>query len=403
MLGCAELGSQSEIQHDFGKTRVENSSFTPCKAPKQVPGYSRTVAYLQELKNHIAKANPDTFKDHLDSKNICVNLSLRDSGIGGGAFGSSGDILIERLSVKQAGSEAAIASLMCHELAHVAVNHQSGSEFSADNKQFNFTYGRGAERYFPVVTQKPVYREARQRIDSLLSSIKEAEFSRKRLESRNDELILSILPPDILAKAQNEASAAKQVMETLRTCQKQGCAEFRSNWDKLERLILQLERWRHTDLLELEFGLYRAVESVVPKDVFITWQEREADEVGLELCARAGFDQRALIEWHVERMNRFGPGQGLNNYTHCRAVIDKAMTGITRNNADPFLRSSDIALIGEFGGRHPQDCWRIFNLERELKVHSTHYAPFAKGVMEALPGKLKEAKAEISAMGVSPN
>ncbi len=395
---CQEKTS-SEILHQFGKTTANIEKFRACPEPKKLAGYEVTIEYLQKLKNYIAQKNPATFKGQLAPENICVNLELKDEGISGGAFAGDGAIFIERILIKQSQSDASLAGTICHELAHIALNHQSVQKSPGGKKIFNFKYGVEPERYFPMIVNNPRYVKAKRQLDSIFERLHSDENLTKELQAANDKLITSIFSAAELAEASKNVSVANRILNTLKTCDAKACNEFRANFDKIDRLGNQIAVQRHEKIVAAEFEVYQAAEAILPKDVLITWMEREADEVGLEFCARAGFDHDALNHWFIDRLKQFDPEPDLNDFARCRKKIDETMANLGETKTDPFLRIVDIPLLVESSqDRHPQDCWRLFNMERELKFHGADYNPFEKRIVDALPNGLLAAQEEIRRM-----
>jgi hypothetical protein len=156
-LGACKPGVRaiSNPHHTFGATSVDAGDFRACNGPEALAGYDDTIAYLAALKNHIAAANGQTFRGVLAPKNICVALDLMDLGTGGGAFGNSGRFEVERATVRGAANDAEVAAVLCHEMAHIAMNHLKTAVSVPSGEMLDFTRGKGAERYYAVTPKIP--------------------------------------------------------------------------------------------------------------------------------------------------------------------------------------------------------------------------------------------------------
>ncbi|NBX16979.1 MAG: hypothetical protein EBR09_06390 [Proteobacteria bacterium] len=387
--------NESGVQHGFGNTMVPRQDFFPCKEPPTAPGYSETIRYLNELKNVIARANPKTFQGNLAPENICIALETADRGTGGGAFGDSGRITLERLAVKKAASDAELGALLCHELAHVSMHHMRTSRNSASGETLNFSHGVGPDRYFQQLRQYPNYRTEKQALDALSRRLAEVEREYITLQSQLPHLAELAFPKDVLESAKKNEAGAKAAIDYLSKCTTEACRGFKVSNDKVSSLANEKNELHNNKIPVQEYRIYQVAGAILPPEIMLTWVEREADEVGLELCVRAGFDTRKLLSHRERRIWDSGFASGTQHYNDCRSAVGKALANVA-NSKDPYGRVAEIPISdAKFPGPHPEECWRLFNLERELLLHTKDFQPFMKNLTTVLPGGLQRSQNEI--------
>ncbi|MEY4064684.1 MAG: hypothetical protein RIR26_892, partial [Pseudomonadota bacterium] len=326
---------------------------------------------------------------------ICIELSTADIGIGGGAFGDSGKISLERMTVMQATDDSQIAGTICHELAHVALNHQLVVKHVSGQK-LDFSNGIGPDRYFDFLQKSETYRREKATLDRLVQRLGAIESEVGELEGEIKALVKSAIPAELLVQANAGPEGAKKAIEFLKSCDSYDCRRLKANSDRSSKLNLEIFRLKENEIPLQQYKIYKVAGEALPQDVFITWTEREADEAGLEFCVRAGFDPQGFIS-RMEK--RLWASDGLDSPAGCRSALEAALSN-SANAKDPHGRVVEIPLI-EQGQRdpHPQNCWRVFNLQRELTIHSNEYSPFLKNLRFALSGQLEKAQSEIRALG----
>jgi len=390
-----ESEGTAKVQHGFGNTMAHRQSFFPCKEIPAAPGYIETVRYLNDLKNVITRANPKTFQGDLAPENICIALDSSDRGTGGGAFGNSGRIWVERLAVKEAESDAELGGLLCHELAHVSMYHMRTVVSSRSGESLNFTHGIGPQRYFQQLQQYPNYRSEKLALDLLNRRLAEVEREYVTTQAQLSQLAATALPKEILESAKKDAVGAKVAMDYLSKCTTEACQRFKVSNDKVSSLGNEKNELHHTKIPLQEYRVYKIAGAILPPEIMLTWVEREADEVGLELCVRAGFDTLKLLNYGKRRLLGTGSDYETQKYNECRVAIGKALANVS-SSKDPYGRVVEIPISdARFPGPHPEECWRLFNTERELKLHAKDFEPFLRNLTTVVPGGLERAKREI--------
>lgn len=121
--GCRTFHDNSETKHDFGVTsKPPGDDAKPCKWDPTQSVNIEADRYLNDLKDYIAKANSQTFDDWLLPENICIYLT-NDAGIGGSKAGPR-KIEIRKTTLEIARTDAEVATILSHELAHMQSSHQ---------------------------------------------------------------------------------------------------------------------------------------------------------------------------------------------------------------------------------------------------------------------------------------
>lgn len=385
----------SDPQHQFGNTVVRSEVFQKCEKVEPQPQLTQTYAYLASLKDYIARANAQTFTGNLAPQNLCIVLSAFNKGVGGGAFGDSGKIEIERMTVSQSANDAELAFIVCHEMAHVAMRHMRMTQSGPKGESFNFSNGKGPEHYFRQLDQKPGYRELKNKLDQLNQRYAALGPEIEKLNSESQSMLKRAVPVEIINQAKANPEGAKNALEWFKRCSTDDCRRLK----ELEQKKTSLEGERFdlhvAQIPAQEYAVYKFISDYVPRDVFITWAEREADEVGLEFCMRAGFEPRSLLNTRSRRLSSSSAADGLSSLEKCRSAINQALPKV-QTSADPWGRVNEIPIAEGNVGDHPDDCWRLFNLERELIIHSKDFRPFMKNLKTVIPGGLERAISEIA-------
>jgi len=386
----------SDPQHQFGNTVVRSEHFQKCEKVDPHPQLTQTYGYLASLKDHIARANPQTFSGMLVPQNMCIVLSAFNKGTGGGAFGDSGRIEIERMTVSQSANDAELAFIVCHEMAHVAMRHLRITQSGPKGESLNFSNGKGPEHYFRQLDQKAGYRELKNKLDQMNQRYAALGLENEKLNSEYQGVIKRAVPAEIINQAKASPEGARKALEWYQRCSTVDCLRLKELEQKKTSLEGERFELHRAQIPAQEYAIYKFISDSVPREVFITWAEREADEVGLEYCVRAGFEPRSLLNTRARRLRSSSAADSLDSLKKCRSAIDSALPKV-QTSADPWGRVNEIPIAEGIVGDHPDECWRLFNLERELIIHAKDFRPFIKNLKNAIPGALDRAKLEIKA------
>lgn len=119
--------------------------------------------------------------------------------------------------------------------------------------------------------------------------------------------------------------------------------------------------------------------------------EEEADSLGLELASIAGFDPRILIDYRLGRLQATGPfwkDEDIEfGYETCVRLYGQKW----RDDAGKPV----FVPIGDFSEIHHSQCFRAFNLDREIQAHG-YPAPDKPPAYPAIP--FSEARASAKAL-----
>lgn len=121
-------------------------------------------------------------------------------------------------------------------------------------------------------------------------------------------------------------------------------------------------------------------------------KEQEADDLAIDLATKAGLTVPEVLDGWLEAMRAFeriypsfGPSTDVIPVERCAALYQ---SGFLEKKPDGTEEEVYVP-IGRFSDPHHSDCYRLFNLYREAKVHGYVSAP--------APAPLKPAWAEIQA------
>jgi hypothetical protein len=431
MAACSAASDGSVVKHDFGATRrePEGNLATCAEQPSEFP---LALDYLKALADRIMKANPETFQGPYAPDRFCFAVVEGDSV---NAFAASQERSVTFLSklLETAESDATVAGVLAHELSHVTMQHGTtihpllaqsdewkaaraaadqeaarlNREAAALFKEKDGTFVRMNELRDAITASLP--QELKLALDGIVKDGQELQRDafgivvadedagrqvRQVLNSGLGSLLLgSTGIPAAPTDAQPTAAAIADFKarlsafaQSLKTWQE--AVEGRDGERMHELLALQASSdalsERLIASLEASAGAFEPVNALEAKilgaEERANWQEREADEVGLELYLRAGFD--AFSFSYIDRQL-----MSAEALTGCRAQIAAGGADVARGNGD-----------------HPAHCWRVLDTEvLEPTKHADDYRellPQAKTV-EALPGRLAEVKAEL-ARGPTP-
>ncbi|MDQ3230199.1 MAG: M48 family metalloprotease, partial [Pseudobdellovibrionaceae bacterium] len=117
--GCGSP-EDSALDHTLGKTSRQRK--VPLQACKPSKTSDPKIAYLQTLLTTLMKANPNTFKGDLAPSKFCLSI---DPGQEINASGNplNGNITVNVGLIKAMNTDAEVAGVLAHELAHITMAH----------------------------------------------------------------------------------------------------------------------------------------------------------------------------------------------------------------------------------------------------------------------------------------
>ena len=414
--------SASKIKHNFGETNRSDTDAQPCVYDENASENKAADLYLKSIATEIASRNPDTFRGNFAIGNICLYYKT-NSELNATAALKKNLIQFNSALVNAAASDAEIAAVMAHELAHLTMQsehidiapqlltnpewqklskegHEKGTALNSEINRLNKEF-EPADHAIAAMEQKFIAKLSadqkkrgkqlgfqRNDMSSMLINTPDAKMSHRDLTVfpgyrtiwvadgafSEDGSIAPFNPPSDM----NPLAAKK--LEDYQT----SAADFASELKKAfpadaEALYLQYDKIRsietHKDEAWARLKKHRqemddAAARLDPKGVRHNWTEQEADEVGLELYLRAGF-RWSDFPWLDSRLMK--PDE-----------LERCRKDHIEKNVEPTRGD----------GSHPEGCWRVFNaLVTEAQFHKDDYAPFVSNAKVNITGsKLPEIK-----------
>jgi predicted Zn-dependent protease len=348
--GCnkSTLEETSETQHVVGQTSVQRKS--PLKSCKEEaksaynPKLKLANAYLEKMIDLVVSENQksaQTFRGFLDRTKFCSGV------ISSSSMQASGDPANGMLSATtgllgKAQNDAEIAFALTHEMAHITLN--------------NFLGTRTFENKIPKL-EKASY--------NALANSSELAYGDVLSISAQVDAIFDVNPSGSYDENAPYAPQYRKLYEIALKDQKckMQCEAFKTLGTKLGNAFEAYDTSEAKRKIMVK--KYYSGEEIANKS------ESDADEVGLEFMARAGFD------------------------------LSQA-TGFIGRARSTAPTSACVGKVFKRGyGAHPATCWRMQHIADEVKEHQKNYARFqvnAKQNIIAGPS-LAEAKEEIAKFG----
>ena len=277
--------------------------------------------------------------------------------------------------------EPALAGVMCHELAHVTMRHGTSDDVRPDIKKSLMSSPSFDATYKEAVHSCNSYGNVSLITPEMIAKIygPESETSRAFAALRQEEsdfvgahlmqifmgLGFADLNTDIFA-CRNRAEMHDVL--TVGAIKADGLAgltqEEQQNWTVYQAELAKMESDKATALSagtmtpDAAFSFFKKLATDLDqaygagRNSFISWKEQEADEVGYEICLRAGIDVSAFVDIHK------------------MLVVDEEKDSANRCLSDIEEGRVPARKLGV----HPTACWRIFDIEkREQSIHAPYY------------------------------
>jgi hypothetical protein len=435
--GCQPASENpSALRHDAGATRREPTApLRDCRAERFSVGSVSAAAdsYLQKIARALMEGNPATFAGPFGPTAFCFTTTA-DETINAFAYSNSGDVLFNVGLLRVATSDAQVAGIMAHELAHVTMQHtadlvhprlKTDATWVAANAELQAMIERDSERLEQLWEDYTAARLSQQDLRRRAQAIFSPELRAQREDLRakaqqwQDDLFAGPVVED----------AGWDLYETFQTkfqpildgaAGQEGpggmpaddggaqLTDLRARLDLLtaaldalyaaedaalsadDRDAIEASDQRVQDVMASIAAIESAeqaqrarlreiVTQVIGAEAEANWREREADEVGFELYLRAGFDP-ARFSWFTEKL-----------------LGDQLDACLTRIHAAASLSEGAI----ERGtGTHPSNCWRLYDIQfLEAELHREVYGPLLPAATKVtiLEGELEAVKAGLPA------
>ncbi len=389
LMSC-KMRNISDVKHDFGQTTrgVENFNFEPCEASYESKSFfPKTQEYLQNIAMEIMRNNPQTFKQgsKLDPKHFCIDVK-NDPTFNAYAKSTNRHVTFHTGMVKELGSDASVAAVMAHELAHITMLHLYSSHpkfIPNDNTK------KDIEENIKIFKQfNGEFTKAEQLRNAALVAL---ENSDDRDESLKLQVEFIGLFDDVFRNFSDRygnvnvnefANARNNFLKKIDESKRDSLA---SKIDQIAKIFLDAQPLGvRLNKLRDDMRMQLLKSTQVGLSEGMNWEEQEADEVGLELYRRAGFRDSHFFDMLFQLAAV--SGLSARDIASCMQMSFKAIL-LSNRNSEPERGAAS----------HPESCWRIFDHQKELMLHKNDYANFPNNKVMLNMNGLADAIQEITA------
>ncbi|NDE15296.1 hypothetical protein EBZ80_10240 [bacterium] len=386
LASCGHAQDGATLKHQFGRTSVVRSH--PVIACKDGNSHQDIISYVKSLLRHIAAANPGTFKGDLAIGKVCVQV-VDDEKISASMDPASGLMRVYTgLFLPRHGfdSDAAIAGVLSHELAHFTMNHGDARPTALDlpadyddgaykaklaeykaieskaSSMMSETIHDVALAYGPRLLDAlpPVFDEIRQL----------GGTDRQRRDNQWTADLFKEFKIEIqLMKAKGDKAGVERMLSGYMFTHIKYALDYRAKLSAATRDANEPWATMLKATGEKDAGIARAEaygaekEKLVPelkrlRAPAFQWEEQQADEVGFEFYIRAGFEPRIYPEV-------------FNQLAHFVEGAGECSKEVSVNSVPPRIHPDR-----EPRGSHPDGCWRYWNARySEPEHHDAEYSP----------------------------
>ena len=393
-LSCG-VENYSQLQHDWSHLHrnAEPSMTSQCKSRNLKDGSEKSKVlnkannYLRKMMHHvITQTNqnlsdsglPEIFKGKFGEGRFCIDAQ-DSSKINAYANPMTGNIYAELSILKLAENDSQVATFLTHEIAHILLAHSS--DYISPKRRISDLPGFDPQRLNDVVKScKPAVGYT-----NLPLSMVRAVFRRTaEVEKIENQIsyyrymyggeIPAIIRCNAAGKLQTllddvVLEGNKLVLGKPKSL-RWGWADFKKRFYKV----------RNNTELQDAFKDAASIVSIIETDLgasidgYFNWKEKEADEVGMEIMYRSGFNITEVSKFWYRMMDAKG-----RESERCRKEI---LAGKSQPRGK---------------GSHPHTCYRIQDLSvKEIEKHSKNYRIKNDELIDVFPGELKELKKSIS-------
>ncbi len=351
LLSCAQKEfTDSNLEHVFGDTFTQRTkALSHCheEAKKnENPASQTTKAYLEKLIDFVIDRNnqsSNVFTGYLSRNNFCVTI-LNSKEDNAWASVDSGLISVNAGIFATVESDAMLAGVLAHELAHITLNHTG----TAPEATFS---GRLS------TTEQAVFKNANAQMTSAHEIIFKIDGEMKKIFEIDDSDYSGEITKGTSIRIQQEIDEA-----ILQAKCEERCAEFSQLGFALTQQLKSFEDFQQIrrNLIKKHYNAEEIANKI----------ESDADEVGLEFIARADINPNAYYRFDL----------------------------LLAREYDKLSSCSGLFKRGRMS--HPANCWRFQNDISELKKHRKNYSRFFKHRQVSFISNpsLEDAKREIAAV-----
>ena len=404
LINACGAQTVSRLSHKWGKLRrdANNSMVSKCQYKDMKGDYrqkevlKKASAYLRKVAKRIAEESEyslkkeglsSPFQDKFAFENFCIEAQDTKK-INAFASPITGNVYAELKIIELAENDAQVATFIGHEMAHVLMAHFSDyvtptktkedfQNLKASNlkKLVGLCYEPKAYGTITSSMLEPVLGKSERltRLQNKLNEYYLARFSElfkpknpvqgllncRFIESRQDELVALFEQGDKLL-----SSKPKDIQQQWKEARR---SLYRYvNDAKIQKAFKDARMTLDEAAAEFEDGA----------DALLNWKEQEADEVGMELIYRAGFD--------ISEAPRFWHNMMLAN----KIPADECLKNIAAGKLQARGR-----------GTHPHPCFRYNDLSyKETKKHAQEYEAREHLKKEIFKGELAELQKAIRSL-----
>ena len=430
--GC-KFASASKVKHDFGEIANAGDLMISCK-PEQSPSSPEDAEALQYLKDHIKRlvdANRSVLPQGIE--NVCpvidatymINASAAAEGV----------VTLNRGFLWLVSNDAQVAAVIAHELSHTASLHSIGGRAKGNivnDKDYQETQAKLRAIYPEITTGKglQINTSFASLYETLMNTVANNDTQQK-LARQYMELLWPFLDRTVnqfdlfMTKSSDKIVPVIQQMP-VDNANREAAWKYRADeikfkgYEDIFRMVashrlLLLEGMQESqraaflrdeaaaisdgerfltssnEYKNLRLQLNAIEEKYMVKDVAANWKEQEADEKGLELFIRAGYDPKEYAQMfaRLERIDTESE-KGQVPVAMRRSVAGKQLEPLASATSCHIADRVDTNKCERGSSTHPSSCWREQNVYDELKKHEADYAsllPKAKG-QNVFGGKL---------------
>lgn len=421
-FGCTQgVPNQNKLKHDFSRLNLGENSRVQLETCKQADYNPASATDFHKEKSLKMQASVSAYIKHLASTIMeRVNASLEADGLVplfSGAFDPSNfcfssssasntspnasmqtrnlTMKFEPSLIEKLGDESAIASVVCHELAHATMSHGFHDidpvileEILDDNAEkqslieaatvlhpikldlneqlIEKIYGLDSAEYQKLIELNTLLKEFFN--SHFLASIVHF-FSKSNILT--DQIFINDIYAKIFTIFEDSYREKTDHIEdfNLTDPEEKQWAYFVQNMDMILHPNVSSNNESRSEIFSPRSALTFVEEFAKKlgeayhgeKYGYLNWKESQADEVGLELCARAGVDISKYGDFFAQLVNRFS--SSTDKLTSCLESIE------TDN------------IPARSAGSHPDPCWRLFDVSvLEPSKHQAEYEALAKRV-----------------------
>ncbi len=359
----------SGLKHTYGVTTsaIPNPDLGNCV--EQGTSYTEARAYLKAIMMHITKGNPNTFSGRFSADKFCIDIN--PSKVANATLSPNGRLEFNIGMFQALDSDAAIAAIMAHELAHITMAH---AVRAIDDKFDND----------PEI--KSLQSQLISKLVALQKAMKDGLVTLRTLfkkRSTTDSAVLKSAVDDVIKlEAAGEAHSplidaylnyfalvvqlSDPELGSTKIATPYSAADIKQVQDLASPISDHME-----SINTLKAGLIakRKAKGATAEEL-ANWREQEADEVGFELYLRSGFKADSFTDLFSHLLEE-----------------DEAVPSLTE-----CQRKLDADLIPDRGqSTHPANCWRIYDIKKaEKQRHSNEYDSYYKTntIVNLFPGRL---------------